>query len=630
MTRALPRARARFGAALSRPPAAGRPRTRGGPRRAVRRRRRDGGGSTCPREVHRVVTTVPGLSDTVVALGAGRSSSASARRTPRGTGPGAPARIPTWPSISAERVAALAPDLVLVDRTLSAHDLPGLRARFPGTFAHRQQRARRARDDLRAPRRGARPRGGRARSSRSSRRARRGRSASRAARGCCSSRGPTPSWRSGPGSLLDDMLRASARRTSRPTSAVLGRDPRGARAREGAGVDPADGRHVPRDARRDWAAVPAVRDGRVVDGGADDLVRAGPGTAKALARLALDQAPRRAMSEGRLFRRAGLAPSSRVAFAGRGRASRCSWARRASPSATRSTRSSGGTRPRSRATSSGSTACRGSSSASPSAPRSRSRACCSRRSSGTRSPTRTSSASGRARSSAPRSAARCGLSGDGSAGSRRLGPAAFAGSASLARSCCASRAGAGAARRGCSSRASPSARSRPPSRRGRSTRRARRWQNAVRWLLGSLAWADGPRIALASTAAVRPRGARMVARARPRRAGARRGAARLSGVDATRARARSRSRAACSSPPRSRPRGSWASSGSSSRTSRGGSSGPATAGSSRSPPRSGRGLLVLADGVARVAAHVEIPVGVVTALLGAPVFAVLVRRRPSA
>ena len=40
----------------------------------------------------------------------------------------------------------------------------------------------------------------------------------------------------------------------------------------------------------------------------------------------------------------------------------------------------------------------------------------------------------------------------------------------------------------------------------------------------------------------------------------------------------------------------------------------------------GAGLLVLADGIARKVAAVEIPVGVVTALLGAPVFALLVVR----
>ncbi len=42
----------------------------------------------------------------------------------------------------------------------------------------------------------------------------------------------------------------------------------------------------------------------------------------------------------------------------------------------------------------------------------------------------------------------------------------------------------------------------------------------------------------------------------------------------------------------------------------------------------GAGLLVLADAVARATARVEVPVGVVTALLGAPVFAWLLRRAP--
>lgn len=42
----------------------------------------------------------------------------------------------------------------------------------------------------------------------------------------------------------------------------------------------------------------------------------------------------------------------------------------------------------------------------------------------------------------------------------------------------------------------------------------------------------------------------------------------------------------------------------------------------------GAGLLVLADAVARATARVEVPVGVVTALLGAPVFAWLLRRSP--
>src|SRR5205085_9639585 len=64
-----------------------------------------------PREVRRVVATVPGLSDTVRALGAGALLVGVSEKDAAGEGPNAPARIPTWPSISAERVAALAPDL---------------------------------------------------------------------------------------------------------------------------------------------------------------------------------------------------------------------------------------------------------------------------------------------------------------------------------------------------------------------------------------------------------------------------------------------------------------------------------------------------------------------------------------
>ena len=88
-----------------------------------------------PREVRRIVTTVPGQSEMVRVLGAGDLLVGVSERDPAVEGPSAPARIPTWPSISAERVAARSPDLVLVDRTLSAHDLPGLRGRFRGAFA---------------------------------------------------------------------------------------------------------------------------------------------------------------------------------------------------------------------------------------------------------------------------------------------------------------------------------------------------------------------------------------------------------------------------------------------------------------------------------------------------------------
>ena len=91
----------------------------------------------------------------------------------------------------------------------------------------------------------------------------------------------------GPGSLLDDMLSSiGAENVAKDLGRPSGEFP-AERVRERA---PEwillTGGTFPERLKRDWAAVPAVRDGRVVDASADDLVRAGPGTAKALARLA--------------------------------------------------------------------------------------------------------------------------------------------------------------------------------------------------------------------------------------------------------------------------------------------------------------------------------------------------------
>ena len=152
------------------------------------------------------------------------------------------------------------------------------------------------------------------------------------------------------------------------------------------------------------------------------------------------------------------------------------------------------------------------------------------------------------------------------------------------------------------------------------------WQNAVRWLLGSLAWADGARIVLAASAAIalaclawfKARDLDALALGED--------AARLSGVDAARA-SRVLALAACLLvaaavataglvgfvglvvPHVARRL-----------------VGPSHRGLVPVAALLGAGLLVLADGVARVAARVEVPVGVVTAILGAPVFAVIVAR----
>jgi iron complex transport system permease protein len=152
------------------------------------------------------------------------------------------------------------------------------------------------------------------------------------------------------------------------------------------------------------------------------------------------------------------------------------------------------------------------------------------------------------------------------------------------------------------------------------------WQNAVRWLLGSLAWADRDRIVVAAVATA---GLALLAFWRARDLDALslgEDSARLGGVDVTRAvpllvAAACALTAAC----------------------------VATAGlvgfvglvvphaarrlvgplHRRAIPVAaglGAGLLVLADALARTVARVEVPVGVVTALLGAPAFALLVRR----
>ncbi|MCC7139162.1 MAG: iron ABC transporter permease [Planctomycetes bacterium] len=151
------------------------------------------------------------------------------------------------------------------------------------------------------------------------------------------------------------------------------------------------------------------------------------------------------------------------------------------------------------------------------------------------------------------------------------------------------------------------------------------WQDAVRWLLGSLAFADAPRIALAAVAT----GAlTLLAWARARDLDALAlgdEAARLCGVDTTRT-VRGLAAAGCVLVAAA--------------VAAAGLVGfvglvvPHVARRLAGPRHRrllpvaallGGGLLVAADAIAR-SAKAEVPVGVVTALLGAPVFAVLVRR----
>jgi iron complex transport system permease protein len=152
------------------------------------------------------------------------------------------------------------------------------------------------------------------------------------------------------------------------------------------------------------------------------------------------------------------------------------------------------------------------------------------------------------------------------------------------------------------------------------------WQNAVRWLLGSLAWADGSRIAVAAAATV---GLALLALWRARDLDALsigEDSARLGGVDVARSvlllvGAACALTAACVAAaglvgfvglvvPHAARR----------------LVGPLHRRAIPVAAGLGAGLLVLADAVARTVARVEVPVGVVTALLGAPAFALLVRR----
>jgi iron complex transport system permease protein len=152
------------------------------------------------------------------------------------------------------------------------------------------------------------------------------------------------------------------------------------------------------------------------------------------------------------------------------------------------------------------------------------------------------------------------------------------------------------------------------------------WQHAIRWLLGSLAYADGRRVGVAWVAAVAivslawARGRDLDALATGEEA------ARLGGLDVPRAVA-------------------WLAAAGCALT----AAAVATAGlvgfvglvvphlarrlagpghRALVPVAAllGAGLLVAVDAVARVASRTEVPVGVVTALLGAPVFAAIVRR----
>ena len=246
-----------------------------------------GVGVRLPAEVRRIVTTVPGLTATVIEMGNGaRLVGVSDQDSKLGALAGVP-RIPVWPTIPAEVVAALEPDLLLVDLTLSNRDLDVLRKRFPVTFATdsrtldgvrlsferigealgREARARRLVEDLDLARREARVAG--------------------RPKVLLLTQTDPSTMVLGPGALLDDMLRAVG---GVNVAWDLGR-PSGDMPVETIRSRAPDwilltGPTFTDALRERWASIPAVRDGRVVDLGADEFVQAGPRTAEALRRLA--------------------------------------------------------------------------------------------------------------------------------------------------------------------------------------------------------------------------------------------------------------------------------------------------------------------------------------------------------
>jgi iron complex transport system substrate-binding protein len=238
------------------------------------------------KDVRRVVTTLPGLTQTVIALGAQALLVGVSDQDKTADVAASVERLPVWPAIPAERVAALTPDLLLLDPTLSPQDLPALRRRFAFTFASdstsldglartfRRLGAALGRDDA----------------------------AARLVASLETARANArvedrpkvllltwadPPMALGPGSLLDDMLRTVGAENvahdlpgpSRPLSSEVVR----ARAPEWILLT---GGTFPESLRVSWADVPAVKAGRIVDVSGDDFVQAGPRTEQALKRLA--------------------------------------------------------------------------------------------------------------------------------------------------------------------------------------------------------------------------------------------------------------------------------------------------------------------------------------------------------
>ena len=239
-----------------------------------------------PAEVRRIVTTVPGLTETVLAMGLGVALVGVSDQDPTAGAVGALPRIAVWPAISPEAVAALRPDLLLVDRTLSAGDLEALRRRFAGTFATDSRSLDGLRESfLRIAEAVGHERRGQLLAADLDRARRDARVPGRP-KVLLLGQGDPP-IALGPGSLLDDMVRAVG---GENVAFDLGRasgelSPELIRARAPEWILRTGGT-FPDALRERWATVPAVARGHVVDLSGAEFVQAGPGTAGALLRLA--------------------------------------------------------------------------------------------------------------------------------------------------------------------------------------------------------------------------------------------------------------------------------------------------------------------------------------------------------
>jgi vitamin B12 transport system substrate-binding protein len=244
---------------------------------------------TLPATISRIVTTAPGLTSLVIALGHGAALVGVSDQDPREGALADLPRLPVYPSVPAEAVAVLEPDLVLVDQVLSGRDAAALRARFPQTFVtDASQTLDRLRETfLRVAEALDRPGRGRDLATELDVARKRHRVEGRPRVLVLGQVDPLPPYAIGPRGLLGDMVASVGGENvawdlglpSGPIASevVLERRPQWILHTGGT---------FPDALRTAWASVPAIADGHVVDVGADEFMQGGPRTAGALARLA--------------------------------------------------------------------------------------------------------------------------------------------------------------------------------------------------------------------------------------------------------------------------------------------------------------------------------------------------------